>query len=125
MRRSRWLLGFLFALLVLMAVVGLVFFGMALLSEPAPGVTQGNFYRLQIGMNENEVEARLGGPAETEEKKGRNSSKCWLGQEHTCVRILFGPNGVVLDGIFVRDGQQDGNLKERGVMDRLFRWLRL
>lgn len=121
MWRTRPLLGFLFALLVLMAVVGIVFFGMALLSEPAPGVTQDNFYRLQIGMNEDEVEARLGGAAGTEEKKGRNSSKCWLGQENTCVRILFGPNGVVLDGIFVRDGRQDGDLKD-DVTDRLFRW---
>lgn len=118
MRRTPRLLGVLLALLMLMVVVGLVLFGMVLLSKPVPGVTESNFYRVQIGMSENEVEAQLGGPAMSVEKEGRSSWKCWLGEKETCVRILVGPDGVVLNGYFVRNGRQEGNLVERGLIDR-------
>jgi hypothetical protein len=60
MRRRRLLLG---AGALALLVLGLAcWFAFVLPPAPPPGVTEGNFYRLRLGMAEADVEAVLGTP---------------------------------------------------------------
>jgi hypothetical protein len=109
---------------LLLVVLGFGLVGVRLLRDPL-GVTPGRFYCVEIGMSEKEVEEQFGGPAVSEENYGQTSHKCWLGKDRTCARIVFGPGGVVSNGYFVRNGHQEGDLIERGSVNRFFRWLGL
>src|SRR5262245_47907883 len=68
MRRNIWLK-------VLVAAVALYALGLLAFAfiPPTPGVTRHNYYRVHIGMTQNEVEAIFGGPADSDEKINRNA----------------------------------------------------
>ena len=98
MSRRVFLLGVGLALVAL----GLAFTDWALSLQP--GVTEANVKRIRPGMALEEVEALLGGPADTAQR----ADKCggdWL-REWRCPRgevyVLCGPDGRVIQAVFQR-----------------------
>ena len=75
---------FLLASLPLVIAVAL---GVLAMLPPSPGVTKANFNRIEIGMTIAEVEAILGGPANTPAELPYWDYVTWFGEDDTTASI--------------------------------------